>query len=180
MQRLSLEENMESFSLCAKSKVLFLFKGDFKKDNVKSLVGILKANTQSASGGSNYGFKIFHTGVELIQNISRHARSTNNFTEGLFCLIKTDEGYYVCTGNYMKPGEFSDMEKHLKQVNQYSVGELKNVYLNTLKQSVLEDSSSAKVGLIDVRRYCESLIEYEVNNHDLGMYLSIGIHIAVD
>jgi len=180
LQRLTIEENMSSFSLCATSKVLFLFKGDFKKDNVKSLVGILKANTGSDSGDSNYGFKIFHTGVELIQNISRHARSTNNFTEGLFSLIKTDNGFYVCTGNYMKPGEFSDMENHLKQVNQYSIGELKKVYLDTLKKSVLEDSSSAKVGLIDVRRYCESLIEYEVNNHDPGMYLSVGIHINVD
>ena len=177
-QRLSLQENMDSFSVCLSNQVLFLYKGDFKKDNVKALVGILKANTGSDSDDSNYQFKIFHTGVELIQNISRHARATNNFTEGMFCLIKTKTGFYVCTGNYIKPGEFSELENHLNTVNQYSSSELKKVYLNTLKQSVLEDSSSAKVGLIDVRRYCGSCIDYEVNNHESGEYLSLGIHIS--
>ena len=45
--------------------------------------------------------------------------------------------------------------------------------------SALEETSSAKVGLIDVRRYCETQIDYEVNNKDLGLYLSLGVHINV-
>ena len=79
----------------------------------------------------------------------------------------------------MQSGEFSEMENHLNIVNQYSLSELKNVYLQTLKMSALEETSSAKVGLIDVRRYCETQIDYEVNNKDLGLYLSLGVHINV-
>jgi hypothetical protein len=179
-QKIDIKDNMESFGLCSESKVLFLFKGDFKKDNVRSLVSILKANTKSDKADVEfYNFKIFHTAVELIQNISRHAKNVGNFKEGLFCLVETPSGFYVCTGNYMQSGEFSEMESHLNIVNQYSLSELKNVYLQTLKMSALEETSSAKVGLIDVRRYCETQIDYEVNNKDLGLYLSLGVHINV-
>lgn len=179
-QKIDIKDNMESFGLCSESNVLFLFKGDFKKDNVRSLVSILKANTKSDQEDVEYyNFKIFHTAVELIQNISRHARNVNNFKEGIFCLVETPTGFYVCTGNYMQSGEFLEMENHLNIVNQYSQNDLKSVYLQTLKLSALEETSSAKVGLIDVRRYCETKIEYEVNNKDLGLYLSLGVHINV-
>ena len=162
------------------NNILFYFKGDFSKDNIHSLLSILKANTQHYSKNEELNsFNIFHTGVELIQNISRHGRSVNDFIEGVFSLSQEKSGYYISTGNYLSDGELSDVEEHLFKLNQYSKDDLKQVYLKTLKKNALNDDVNAGVGLIDVRRYNQSSIDYEIDNYDNGVYLSLGVFIPI-
>jgi len=86
-------------------------------------------------------FNIFHTGVELIQNISRHGRCVNEFIEGVFSLSQEKSGYYISTGNYLNEDEISNTEEYLLQLNNYSVDQLKQVYLQTLKKNALSDDS---------------------------------------
>jgi len=159
---------------------LFYFKGDFSKDNIHSLLSILKANTQNDSKNDELNsFSIFHTGVELIQNISRHGRSVNDFIEGVFSLSQEKSGYYISTGNYLNDEKISNVEEYLLGLNQYTIDELKQVYLQTLKKNALNDDINAGVGLIDVRRYNQSLIDYEIHKYDSGSYLSMGVFIPI-
>jgi len=159
---------------------LFYFKGDFSKDNIHSLLSILKANTQNdVKSNQLNSFNIFHTGVELIQNISRHGRCVNEFIEGVFSLSQEKSGYYISTGNYLNEDEISNTEEYLLQLNNYSMDQLKQVYLQTLKKNALSDDPGAGVGLIDVRRYNQSVIDYEIHKYDNESYLSLGIFISI-
>lgn len=179
-QNIDILENINIYSNITNKNILFYFKGDFSKDNIHSLLSILKANTQNDSKNDELNsFSIFHTGVELIQNISRHGRSVNDFIEGVFSLSQEKGGYYISTGNYLDTVEISNTEEYLLQLNQYSIDELKQVYLETLKKNAFNDDVNAGVGLIDVRRYNQSLIDYEIHKYDNGSYLSMGVFIPI-
>ncbi len=56
---------------------------------------------------------------------------------------------------------------------------LKQVYLQTLKKNALSDDPGAGVGLIDVRRYNQSVIDYEIHKYSDGCYLSMGVFIPI-
>ena len=179
-QNINIQDNIQLFKNVVDEKIIFFFKGDFSKDNIHSLLNILKANTQTYTKNEEFNnFRIFHSGVELIQNISRHGKSVNNYIEGVFCLFQTNAGFYLCTGNLLNKGDFTSIEKNINKLNEYSKDELNEVYLNTLKQNALKDDNRAGVGLIDVRRYNQSFIDYEIHNDDKGIYLSMGVFIPI-
>ena len=94
-------------------------------------------------------------------------------------LFKTSAGYFLCTGNSLKSGGFSPIERHINKLNEYTKEELNSVYLDTLKKNALIEDNKAGVGLIDVRRYNHSFIDYETHNDDQGMYLSLGVLIPI-
>jgi hypothetical protein len=71
------------------------------------------------------------------------------------------------------------MEMHINKINEYSKDDLNKVYLETLKKNALNDDVKAGVGLIDVRRYNQSFIDYEINNKDNGLYLKMGVFIPI-
>jgi len=179
-QNINIKDNIQLYNTVLDKNLIFFFKSDFSKDNIHSLLNILKANTESYSKNEEFNnFRIFHTGVELIQNISRHGKSIYDYIEGVFCLFKTNSGYYLCTGNLLKTGDLNLIEDHFNKINEYSKEELNNAYLETLKKNALNDDSKAGVGLIDVRRYNQSFIDYEINNNDNGLYLSMGVFIPI-
>ena len=176
-----IEENLEIFSKFNEDKILLFYKGNFSKSNINSLLYLLKANKPQESNEKNFdNYRIFHTGVELIQNVSRHGKSRNNFLEGVLCIFETKNGYYMGTGNYLKSGDFTRVENHLNKINNVPTKELKKVYLETLKESSKNNDNNAGVGLIDVRRYNESKIDYEIQNHDLGLFLLIGVSLSTN
>ena len=179
-QKINIEDNIQSFNDINDNDLVFFFKGDFSKNNTQSLLNILKANTQTYSKNEEFNnFRIFHSGVELIQNIARHGKSVNEYIEGVFCLFRVKSGIYICTGNSLKTGDYSSMEMHINKINEYSKDDLNKVYLETLKKNALNDDVKAGVGLIDVRRYNQSFIDYEINNKDNGLYLKMGVFIPI-
>ena len=158
--------------------MLFFYNGDFSKENIHSLLAILTANIPKYSKKKNVNyFRMFHTGVELIQNISRHGKKINNSLEGSFCIFKTKDWFYMSTGNLLKSGDYSALEQFLTKINAYTVGELTTQYLKALKENAFIENNSAGVGLIDIRRYNHSKIDFEIHNIDNGIYLNLGIFI---
>ena len=173
-----INDNIELYSDFIKNDVLFFYTGNFSKENIHSLLAILTANIPKYSKKKNVNyFRLFHTGVELIQNISRHGKKIQNILQGSFCIFKTKDGFYMSTGNLLKSGDYSKLEQFLSQINAYTVGELTTQYLKALKENAFIENNSAGVGLIDIRRYNHSKIDFEIHNVDNGIYLTMGVFI---
>jgi hypothetical protein len=178
----NIKENIRHFSTALKNDILFLYKGDFKGESRNALLSILRDNTQAEGLSKNTefnNFNIFHTGVELIQNICRHGKEIKGTIEGIFSLIKTPIGYYICTGNYLESDGLSQFEEHVLNINEFKEEKLNEIYLKTLKENSKIESNSAGIGLLDVRRYNKSLIDYKISRDDFGSYLCIGILIPI-
>ena len=83
----------------------------------------------------------------------------------------------MSTGNLLKSGDYSALEQFLTKINAYTVGELTTQYLKALQENAFIENNSAGVGLIDIRRYNHSKIDFEIHNIDNGIYLNLGIFI---
>ena len=171
-------ENITLLEQIYDEDIIFLFKGDFKKENANAILNIIQANTRFQTKNKEFNdYRVFHTAVELIQNISRHGKDVGGSIEGVFCLMRNDSGFYLATGNYIKNGEFGKVEDHFNKLNNYKGNDLQKVYLKTLKENAITESNQAGVGLIDVRRYNLSPFDFDIITDNNGFYLTAGVLI---
>ncbi len=176
--KILIDENITLFKEIHDEDIIFLFKGDFKKENANAILNIIQANTRFQTKNKEFNdYRVFHTAVELIQNISRHGKDVGGSIEGVFCLMRNENGFYLSTGNYIKNGEFGKVEEHFNKLNNYKGNDLQNIYLKTLKENAITESNQAGVGLIDVRRYNQSHFDYDIITDDIGFYLTAGVLI---
>ena len=176
--KVKIGENITLLEEIYDEDIIFLFKGDFKKENANAILNIIQANTRFQTKNKEFNdYRVFHTAVELIQNISRHGKDVGGTIEGVFCLMRNDSGFYLATGNYIKNGEFGKVEDHFNNLNNYKGDDLQKVYLKTLKENAITESNQAGVGLIDVRRYNQSPFDFDIITDDNGFYLTAGVLI---
>jgi hypothetical protein len=170
----SIDENESIHKHILENEVIFLYKGDFNSDIVTSIMNIMKDN--AGYSGKPTGFRLFHAGVELMQNIVRYGKEFEGKRDGLFTLNKMGNGYYLCSGNYVTE-DTQALELFITEINKKDKAELDQIYRTGLKQSVLNDSSAAGIGLIDLRRTMLTNIDIHTISETEGTYLLIGIEI---
>ena len=176
--KIDIRDNITLFKEIHDEDIIFLFKGDFKKENANAILSIIQANTRFQTKNKEFNdYRVFHTAVELIQNISRHGRIVTNITEGIFCLIKDKNGFYLSSGNYIKEDQLSSVKDNFNFINKIDNSDLNNIYLKKLKENSRSESNQAGIGLIDVRRYNQSKFDYDIINDNIGYYLCTGILI---
>jgi hypothetical protein len=170
---MTIEENTAMYDLMTDNNMIFLYKGDFNDETISPMLNILEGNTVDT--GNSIGYKIYHTAVELMQNVVRHS-SDPNTKEGIFAINKTENGYFLCTGNYVK-NEAKNIGSYIDKLNALDKQELNTLYRQQLKESVVVAGNSAGVGLIDLRRSFMTPIEMKFVEDKNGSYLTIGIEI---
>jgi len=163
---LSIQENADLHQYIMKHKIIFLLKGDFTDDLTMPLLKVLEGNTEVSNSSTAY--LAYHTAVEMIQNIVRHAKVKDGINDGLFCLMESESGYVLCAGNYVN--KESKVDQFIESINHKSEEELNQIYRTGLRTSLNDDGNSAKVGLIDIRRKIDKPFEYEIIESELGRY----------
>jgi len=96
----------------------------------------------------------------LLQNISKHGYSNNEFKEGIFSLFKKGDNYGISAGNYIKNREKEEFEKLLLRINNLNKDKLKDLYLHQVKYGDETEGGGAGIGLIDIARLLSEKIEY--------------------
>lgn len=172
---LSIQENIALYDIVLEHNIIFLYKGDFGDEIITPMLNILQDNTTSKRNDSA-GFKIYHTAVELMQNVSKHTAIRENKKEGIFALNKTKKGYYLCTGNYID-NNGDKLIAFVNTLNSMSKADLDILYRSELKTSTLHSDSNAGVGLIDLRRSLMTSYDIKIGNDKNGNYLIIGIEV---
>ncbi|MFT7611881.1 MAG: hypothetical protein ACI9J3_000830 [Parvicellaceae bacterium] len=174
---ISISDNTDLHRYIEEKEIIFLLKTSFTDDLTTPLLKMLKGNTGDAMGA--VGYAIYHTAVEMIQNIVRHGQDINDQREGLFCLLKSDRGYTLCTGNYIR--QDSKVEQWINFLNAQNKEELKFLYRKGLIESSENNKgNSAGIGMIDVRRKSNEPFEFQITNLKNGKYLEMYIEIVVD
>lgn len=171
---LAIEENRSVHKLIETYDIVFLYKGDFNGDIMHPILNIMTQNTET--GKKSAEFILFHSTVELMQNIARHTKPTDGKSEGIFSLNKTPKGYYLCTGNPVD-GNQEEMIRFIEEINQLSKAELDVLYRKALKENVKKEGSSAGIGLLDLRRNTMTRIDVKLITDKNGPYLMVGLEI---
>lgn len=171
---LDVDENVALNKIINSNNILFLYKGEFNDELLTPMLSILQGNTLSNEAVS---FSIFHTAVELMQNINRHGvADENGKIEGVFAIQEFQDYFYLSTGNRIKDSS-EEFQEHIDFINSCKIEELNQLYRKILKKSVTDESNSAGVGLIDLRRIIKNNIDLRITKNSDESYSMIGIKI---
>jgi len=173
---MAIQENLALNDFLIEHNIVFLYKGDFNDEVLSPMLNVLENNTGNRK--DTVGYKIYHTAVELIQNVTRHIATVADKKEGIFSLNKTPKGYYLSTGNYMKDNGES-FKAFVDKINNLNKEEMDALYRQELKKSIKNEGNNAGVGLIDLRRNLLTPLDVEIKQDKSGNYLVIGIEVLL-
>ena len=173
---LKIDENSWVKDRMYHNSVVFIYQGEFNDEIIAPMLAMLETNMQENSAT---GFTIFHASVEMMQNISRHGKKDEDGrVRGIFILQRFMDHFYVSSANYPNvPTE--EITTRIEETNSKTVEQLNQDYRKFLKESVMEDGSSAGVGLIDLRRLTASPIDMHVETDGFGECVMLGLKIPV-
>ncbi len=160
------------------SGTIILFKGDFKEESTSHVLNVMLRNTDLGPNSTKTDKMIFHAGVEMLQNISRHGTEDDGIIEGVFELAQVDNTVRVTAQNLVSKSEKVEFEKMLQLINSKTKEELNTLYKEKLKESVLEDSKFAGVGLIDLGRCASDPIEYSFVDFEEHLLFTISVYFS--
>lgn len=171
-------ETKEFYNSVISDKVLLVQKGNFEHKFVLSLLNILETNINSLSERKNKNQIIYHIAVEMLQNISEHAMEIDNLKEGILIIAFEKNKYKIITGNFIETKKAIEFVEWLKQLSVLSKDELKDLYLSNLKKDTGLNKTSANVGIIDIARYSEFGIEYQLESiNDYQSFISLAVTV---
>lgn len=157
-----LDEAIAYHQKMTKSNILVIHKGDFSQDAIFPVLRIIEENLQKEKKDVSSKKKVFHILVELLQNIGRHCFIQDNKKEGIFLIGEADGYFVINTGNLMLNENIDDLKKHLDHLNNLNGKELKELYLEKLRERNLSETGGAGIGLIDIARRIISPINYSI------------------
>ncbi|MBL4754332.1 MAG: SiaB family protein kinase [Flavobacteriales bacterium] len=155
------------------NKTLFLFKGDFNRATVRPLLNIIEGNQDKSREFENK--RVFHVGVEFMQNICDHCVEKGGSQNGVFAMAIEGDKHFFYASNPVTSEQKEGIDKHLKNINGKNKGELDTLFKETLKASLGSDSNNAGIGWIDVARIVRVPMQYDFKElTDGSTWFSIG------
>ena len=103
--------------------------------------------------------RVFHTIVEVLQNMQRHSDEIGEGT-GLFMIGQKGSIYYLITSNKIQKKNVPNLKEMLETINKATAEELKQMYKKQLVEGRISDSGGAGLGFIDIARKTGSLYDY--------------------
>ena len=161
---IAIEESIAISKKMSDEGVLLLFKGDFNSDTANNMVSMLSQNLSDFQVDQKQK-RVFHVGVEMIQNISRHGFKRDGITEGLFVMATKGDKMIISSVNYIAADQIDELKNHLDKINNSDSEELRRWYKEKLRDSVKNDNSMAGIGLIDIGKWLDEDIEYDFTEH---------------
>ena len=167
IESMRIEDSIAFHEILKNSKALFLFKGDFNRATVRPLMNIIEGNQDKTKKFENK--RVFHVGIEFIQNICDHCEVTVSGTQnGVFAMAIDQSKHFFYASNPVSNDQKSAVDAHLTTINGQSKDELDLQFKETLKLSLAKDSKNAGIGWIDVARIVKDPIVFNFNEQEDG------------
>jgi len=148
------------------NKIILMQRGDFSRDSIIPILNIMENNVMSAIENSYLMKEIFHIMVELLQNIGRHGYEFESEKEGIFALSRNGNEYAVSAGNYIQNEKVDEFNKLLLKINGMTSDELKEAYIELLRDGNVTENGGAGIGLIDIARIATEKFEFKFSKVD--------------
>lgn len=147
------------------NEITMAYEGEISHQIIKTFTSLARSGMYKENVPSPTIRTVFHVMVELMQNASRYAdkledEQSTKKGKGIFMLSRDHDGYYVICGNIVNKDKCRTLERQINYVNSLDVQDLKEVFMNQIKEGSLSDRGGAGLGLIDVRRKTDRELEY--------------------
>ena len=174
---LDIKENSDVTDLILENEVLFIYKGEFSEKVLQPFLPIINKSIKKDDIKLE---AILNVAVGLVQNVEHYGKAdTNNIKSGLIAITRTQEGYYLCSGNYTSENT-SRLRELVDSMNTASKSDLTDIYSKALKEKQLDITNVERVGLLNIRRTSSHPIELKIIEDEYGSYAMLGVNITKD
>lgn len=167
-------------------EIILAFKGDITTELLTSVFQIMESQLEANPSELRLQKKVNNILVECLQNMYHHREDLNpsESTEDhpaqsmfLVCRNKMNE-YKIVTGNRMLNSNIDKLKNKIDKINAMTKEELKEHYLESLKNSELSSKGGAGLGMIDMARKSGHKLDYRFDPlNDRLSFFSLMIHI---
>jgi len=154
-------------------KIMLSFKGEITSELLTSILTILESKLDTIGDEPKLRKKVYNVLVECLQNLYHHNDSGQDIGEmgnqktALFLIGRNDQSTYkIITGNYILNENIAAFRGKLDKINQLSKVELKEYYLETLKNDEFSGKGGGGLGMIDIARKSGHKIDFSFHEVD--------------
>ena len=174
----SIRSEQELYKMMLNNNLLLLYKGDFSQATILPLVEMIENNLTKRSEVVGKRKKIFYLLLELLQNISKHARMKEGLREGIFMIGIKNNKYLIYTANFVGKANEEHLKSQINYFNKLDKNALSELYKTNLLAERKENEKGSGLGLIDVARYSGNKLVYDFKHIDHStMFFSLHVSI---
>lgn len=165
--------------------IIMSYKGAASGDLLSSIIDIAQSRLADIESRSVVKKKVFSVLVEILQNIYHHFEDANSSNlkdddSVIFILAKTQDKYYITTGNYIRAEDVETLKKRIDSINALSADQLKEEYRKTLNSGTMSEKGGAGLGIMDIARKSGNKLEYEFKSrNEKYTFFSLTVRIGI-
>lgn len=155
------------YQLMHDSHIQFSYKGPITQDVLISLGDTIKEELHRDDCDARVIRKVFSVLVEAAHNILKYSSEKSTLEKnktvgiGLIGIGKAPEGCFVVfSGNFVTPGEATEIQRRLEFINSLSPAEITKNYQQQIRQGTISENGSAGLGLYEVARMSGRPIDF--------------------
>lgn len=166
-----------------KDNLSYVYRGLFTQTITDSIISLAEANLETDGESSKVKKRVFSIMVECLQNITRHQTVEHDEPEavevpGIFIIQKTDDGYFITSGNIIAASAIPKLRGQLEKINSLEKDDLKEYYKQILEDGSISDKGGAGLGLVEMARKSGNKLtfDFEKLNQDASYFY---LHTAI-
>jgi ribosomal 30S subunit maturation factor RimM len=171
----NLDFSLSLFDAMQKDNLSYIYRGIFNQQITDSILTLTETNLQTEEQSSKMKKRVYAIMVEGLQNVTRHQEGeVENSNFGLFVIKRSDDKYYITTGNQTEKTSIPVITKLIKKINSLDKEELKVYYKQVLNEGELSSKGGAGLGLIDMAKKSGNKLNYrflDINKKNTYFYL---------
>lgn len=140
------------------------YRGTISHEITKTLLLLTEKKLDIDGTETNTKKKVFNIMMECLQNISKHSDEDNNQKEDFFMIGKTEDRYFVYTGNIVLKARINALSEKISNINELEKDEIAELYKKLILENRMSDKGTAGLGLIDIARKSGNKLEYNFSD----------------
>jgi len=164
------------FKLLKKDNISLLYQGDFTNPVLGRATDLIKNHAEDEVGFKSLGNRLSFLMIESFQNIVRYADTHRakdlHLADELFITRNIGDVFYISTSNVVENDKIGIVKGKLNSVNKLDEKELKELYLNILKNKEFSEKGGAGLGFIEMIRKSKEKLDFNFErvNDDLSIF----------
>jgi hypothetical protein len=174
----TLKSSKDIYNAMVQANILMIRKGDFTQQTILPFIDLIKNNIDSNNKLPFFKKKTLYILIEVLQNISKHAKEENGKREGLFMISLKNNRYTINTGNFIDITEVEPLKEKLETLVALDEKGLAEIYKKKLLNEENDKSGNVGIGLIEMGKYSSEKLKYNFMRHsDTLSFFSLSITV---